>query len=39
MTKNDLVNYKFEHFQDLGGFAKDIDIVIKNRGRSKGRNE
>lgn len=39
MTKNDLMNYKNEHFQDLGGFAKDIDIVIKNLGREKGKNE
>jgi len=39
MTKNDLINYKFEHFQDLGGFADDMDIVIKNLGRSSGRNE
>ncbi len=39
MTKNDLLNYKFEHFQDLGGYANDIDVVIKNLGRSEGRNE
>jgi len=38
MTKNDLMNYKNEHFQDLGGFAKDIDIIIKNLGRSSGKN-
>ena len=38
MTKNDLMNYKNEHFQDLGGFAKDIDIIIKNLGRTSGKN-
>jgi len=39
MSKNDLMNYKNEHFQDLGGFANDIDIVIKNLGRNEGRND
>jgi len=38
MTKNDLMNYKNEHFQDMGGFAKDIDIVMKNLGRTSGKN-
>ncbi len=39
ITIEKLEEYKKTHFKDAPGFAKDIDIVIANLGRTKGRNQ